>query len=79
MIFMSDCDQVPKVYVFKGSKEVTKDQIMEQMGFFVKRARPATGVVAGVKDGLSQESISRFLLPASECEFAMNSVWFPLS
>lgn len=66
--------QVPKVYVFKGSKEVTKDQIMEQMGFFVKRARPATGVVAGVKDGLSQESISRFLLPASECEFAMNSI-----
>ncbi|KAF7137583.1 hypothetical protein RHSIM_Rhsim07G0044000 [Rhododendron simsii] len=65
---------VPKVYVFKGSKEVTKDQIMEQMGFFVKRARPATGVVAGVRDGLSQESISRFLLPASECEFAMNSI-----
>jgi len=66
--------QVPKVYVFKGSKEVTKDQIMEQMGFFAKRPRPATGVIAGVRDGLSQESISRFLLPASECEFAMNSI-----
>lgn len=66
--------QVPKVYVFNGYKEVTKDQIMEQMGFFVKRPRPATGVIAGVRDGLSQESISRFLLPASECEFAMNSI-----
>ncbi|CAL5382503.1 unnamed protein product [Camellia sinensis] len=66
--------QIPKVYVFKGSKEVTKDQVLEQMNFFAKRPKPATGVIAGVRDGLSQESISRFLLPASECEFAINSI-----
>ncbi|KAG5538885.1 hypothetical protein RHGRI_019432 [Rhododendron griersonianum] len=67
---------VPPVFLFVVDTCVIEeeDQIMEQMGFFVKRARPATGVVAGVKDGLSQESISRFLLPASECEFAMNSI-----
>lgn len=68
--------QIPKVYVFKGSKEVSKDQVLEQMGFFANKLKPTTGVIAGVRDGLSQESISRFLLPASECEFTLNSVWF---
>ncbi|GAA0157830.1 vesicle coat protein [Lithospermum erythrorhizon] len=66
--------QISKVYVFKGSKEVTKDQVLEQMGFFVNKPKPATGVIAGARDGLSQESISRFLLPASECEFTLNSI-----
>ncbi|XP_052169845.1 protein transport protein SEC23-like [Diospyros lotus] len=65
---------IPKVYVFKGSREVTKDQVLEQMGFFAKRPRPATGVIAGVRDGLSQESIGRFLVSASEGEFAINTV-----
>ncbi|KAK9095614.1 hypothetical protein Scep_027083 [Stephania cephalantha] len=65
---------MPKSFVFKGSKEVTKDQILEQMGFFAKKPKPAIGVVAGARDGLSSESIARFLLPASECEFALNSV-----
>ncbi|XP_015062342.1 protein transport protein SEC23-like [Solanum pennellii] len=66
--------QIPKVYVFKGSKEVSKDQVLEQMGFFANKLKPSTGVIAGVRDGLSQESISRFLLPASECEFTLNSI-----
>ncbi|XP_016466434.1 protein transport protein SEC23 C isoform X1 [Nicotiana tabacum] len=66
--------QIPKVYVFKGSKEVSKDQVLEQMGFFANKPKPITGVIAGVRDGLSQESISRFLLPASECEFTLNSI-----
>ncbi|GAB4862048.1 Protein transport protein S23 C [Ancistrocladus abbreviatus] len=65
---------IPKSYVFKGSKECTKDQVMEQLGFFGKKLKPATGVIAGVRDGLSPESISRFLLPASDCGFALNSL-----
>lgn len=65
---------VPKCYVFKGTKEVTKDQILEQMSFFTKSPKPPVGVIAGVRDGLSAESVSRFLLPASECEFVVNSV-----
>ncbi|KAK3006881.1 hypothetical protein RJ639_016393, partial [Escallonia herrerae] len=65
---------IPRVYVFKGSKEVSKDQVLEQMGFLNRRPKPSVGVIAGVRDGLSQESISRFLLPASECEFALNLV-----
>ncbi|KAM0850551.1 hypothetical protein ACQ4PT_053010 [Festuca glaucescens] len=65
---------LPKSYVFRGTKEVTKDQILEQMGFFAGKTKPKTGVIAGARDGLSAESIARFLLPASECEFMLNSV-----
>lgn len=53
---------------------MTKEMILEQMGFFARKPRPAAGVVAGARDGLSVESISRFLLPAAECEFVLNSV-----
>ncbi|KAK1294638.1 Protein transport protein Sec24-like [Acorus calamus] len=51
--------QIPKAYVFKGSKEITKEQILEQMGFFARKPRPGPGVIAGARDGLSVESISR--------------------
>ncbi|CAH1448132.1 unnamed protein product [Lactuca virosa] len=57
-----------------GSKEISKDQVLEQMGFFQKKARPATGSGPGTRDGHLQDNVSRFLLPASECEFAVNSV-----
>ncbi|XP_072978243.1 protein transport protein SEC23 C [Typha angustifolia] len=65
---------LPKSYVFKGTKEVTKEQILEQMCFFTRKPRPTMGVIAGTRDGLSAESIARFLLPASECEFVLNSI-----
>ncbi|KAJ1700628.1 hypothetical protein LUZ63_000407 [Rhynchospora breviuscula] len=65
---------LPKLYVFKGTKEVTKEQILDQMGFFSGKKKPTVGVIAGSRDGLSAESISRFLLPVSECEFVLNSV-----
>lgn len=65
---------LPKSYVFRGTKEVTKDQILEKMGFFAGKTKPTSGVIAGARDGLSAESIARFLLPASECEFMVNSV-----
>ncbi|XP_057981907.1 protein transport protein SEC23 C [Malania oleifera] len=66
--------QIPKTYVFKGSKDMSKDQLLEHMNFFAKKPRPSVGVIAGARDGLSTESISRFLVPASECEFTLNSV-----
>ena len=44
------------------------------MSFFAGKTKPTTGVIAGARDGLSAESIARFLLPASECEFVLNSV-----
>ncbi|KAF7825945.1 protein transport protein SEC23 [Senna tora] len=66
--------QIPKTYVFKGSKDVSRDQLLEQMSFFARKPKPTTGVIAGSRDGLSSESIARFLLPASDCEFTLNSV-----
>ncbi|KAK8492243.1 hypothetical protein V6N13_050353 [Hibiscus sabdariffa] len=65
---------IPKTYVFKGSKDVSKDQLLEQMNFFLIKPKPPTGVIAGARDGLSSESIARFLLPASDCEFSLNSI-----
>jgi len=65
---------LPKSYVFKGTKEVTKEQILDQMSCFAGKTKPTTGVIAGARDGLSTRSIARFLLPASECEFVLNSV-----
>ncbi|XP_010278785.1 PREDICTED: protein transport protein SEC23-like isoform X2 [Nelumbo nucifera] len=67
---------IPKTYVFKGSKEISQDQILEHMKFFAKKPKPITGVTSasGPRDGLTAESIARFLLPASECEFALTSV-----
>ncbi|KAL6130401.1 hypothetical protein ACLB2K_068780 [Fragaria x ananassa] len=65
---------IPKTYVFKGSKEVNKEQLLEQMSFFLNKPKPTTGVIAGPRDGLSAQSIARFLLPASDCEFTLNSV-----
>lgn len=67
---------MPKSYVFKGSKEYTKEQLLDQMCFFAGKPRPNVGVIAGPRDGLSSESVGRFLLPASECEFVLNSVKF---
>ncbi|KAL5549624.1 hypothetical protein UlMin_004855 [Ulmus minor] len=66
--------QIPKTYVFKGSKDVSKDQLLDHLNFFDKKPKPPTGVIAGARDGLSKESIARFLLPASECEFTLNSM-----
>ncbi|KAJ4727362.1 Protein transport protein SEC23 [Melia azedarach] len=66
--------QIPKTYVFKGAKDVSKEQLLEQLNFFLKKPKPSTGVIAGVRDGLSSETIARFLLPASDCEFTLNSV-----
>lgn len=65
---------IPKSYVFKGSKEVTKEQLMEQLNFYSKKPIAPSGVIAGVRDGLSSQTIARFLMPASDCEFALDSL-----
>ena len=64
-----------KTYVFKGSKDVSKDQFLEHMTFFAKKPKPTASVIADAKDGLSTDAIACFLLPASECEFALNLVF----
>lgn len=71
--------ECPKMYIFRGTKEVGKQQLVDQLGLGLAPAGvQRTGGVQGVsgvpKDGVSQENISRFLLPVSECEFALTSV-----
>ncbi|KAG2320230.1 hypothetical protein Bca4012_053455 [Brassica carinata] len=61
-----------KVYVFRGDKEISKDGILEQLGLGGASGRRAhAGGFAVGRDG---SGVSRFLLPASECEFTIDSL-----
>ncbi|CAN8283813.1 unnamed protein product [Cochlearia groenlandica] len=63
-----------KSYFFNGNKDCTKDHLLDQLSFFVKSPKPSSGVIAGARDGLSSDDISRFLLPVSDCQFTLHSV-----
>lgn len=68
-----------KVYVFRGTKEITKEQILDQLGLSVSAQRGAAGYtpksVQNAVGGVNNFSaIHRFLLPASDCEFTIDSV-----
>ncbi|KAJ6315100.1 hypothetical protein OIU78_018564 [Salix suchowensis] len=66
-----------KVYVFRGTKEISKDQVMEQLGIGVagRRNVPGAGGYQQQKGMHMQNSgVTRFLLPASDCEFTLNSL-----
>lgn len=67
-----------KVYVFRGSKEISKEQVLEQLGLGVlgRRPGPVGGVYQpkGVQNGFPNAGVTRFLLPASDCEYTLNTV-----
>eukprot|EP00249_Psilotum_nudum_P023949 c29037_g1_i2 orf=226-2505(+) len=63
--------EIPKSYLFKGSKDVTKEHILDQLGLITPGQQK---LVTGVRDGLSAKSISRFLLPAVDCEFILSAL-----
>ena len=71
-----------KVYVFRGSKEMTKDQVLDQLGLGgVAGGRrvggaPGQGFQKGVVQGggFPNNGISRFLLPASDGAYIIQSV-----
>ncbi|KAJ4969061.1 hypothetical protein NE237_015762 [Protea cynaroides] len=64
-----------KVYVFRGTKEITKDQVLDQLGLSAAVHRPAPGYPKGAQQGLINSAlINRFLLPAYECEFSVNTL-----
>ncbi|XP_042516474.1 protein transport protein SEC23-like [Macadamia integrifolia] len=64
-----------KVYVFRGSKEISKDQVLDQLGLSASMHRPAPGYPKGGHQGLINSAlVNRFLLPASECEYTLNSL-----
>ena len=68
--------QCPKVYVFRGGKEISKNQILDQLGLAptggsVQRGAGGPGVGPG---GVVTGGVNRFLLPVSECEFTLAGV-----
>ncbi|KHN24039.1 Protein transport protein Sec23A [Glycine soja] len=64
-----------KVYVFRGSKEIPAEQILDQLGLSAAGRRPQKGApgIAGA-GGFPNSGITRFLLPASECEYTLNAL-----
>ncbi|ESW35788.1 hypothetical protein PHAVU_001G264700 [Phaseolus vulgaris] len=66
-----------KVYVFRGSKEIPADQVLDQLGLSTAGRRPhktPAGVPGASVGGLPSSGITRFLLPASECEYTLNAL-----
>lgn len=69
--------EMSKVYVFRGSKEITKEQVLEHLGLGVSARR--TGGVGYQKvapNAFPNSGITRFLLPASDCEYTLNAVGY---
>lgn len=76
---------ISKLYVFRGTKEISKDQILDQLGLssagrgFVKGAVQPGGLQQQQQqlqqhNLMGSSSVNRFLLPASECEFTLNAL-----
>lgn len=78
-----------KVYIFRGSKEITKDQVLDQLGLGPSSRRAGGPGPAGagpggyprggqqvMQNGLPGSGVNRFLLPASDCEYSLNAVSF---
>ncbi|GAV58984.1 Gelsolin domain-containing protein/zf-Sec23_Sec24 domain-containing protein/Sec23_trunk domain-containing protein/Sec23_helical domain-containing protein/Sec23_BS domain-containing protein [Cephalotus follicularis] len=73
-----------KVYVFRGTKEISKEQVLEQLGLGGGGGRRNTGpgggfpkaAAAPLQNGFPtpNSGVTRFLLPASECEYTLNSL-----
>ncbi|OIV89792.1 hypothetical protein TanjilG_31378 [Lupinus angustifolius] len=71
--------EMSKVYVFRGNKEIGKDQILEQLGLGGGAVRrPAAGFQKGIPGhgggGFGVSNVTRFLLPASDCEYTLNTL-----
>merc|ERR1719446_1739809 len=56
---------MPKSYAFRGKKDVSAQQVSYQLGFAVRNDPRGNAASAGAR---------RFLLPISECEWAMNMI-----
>lgn len=68
--------ELPKSYIFRGSKDISKEAILEQLGlspsgrsFQLKGQQPN-----GVHGGTFVSGVNRFLLPQAECEYTLGAV-----
>ncbi|RDX83177.1 hypothetical protein CR513_35945, partial [Mucuna pruriens] len=60
-----------KVYVFRGSKEIPPEQVLDQLALSSSGRRPHK---PGPATGFPNSAITRFLLPASDCEYTLNAL-----
>lgn len=58
----ADC---PKSYVFRGDKEMNSKMVQDQLGIITSNDPLQKG---------DSQTLMRFLVPVSECEFALNSI-----
>lgn len=63
----ADC---PKSYVFRGDKEYTSQKVQDMLNIAPTRGGPGQQAQPGGR----QSAIGRYLLPASECTFALEQV-----
>ncbi|KAK5793748.1 Protein transport SEC23 [Gossypium arboreum] len=63
-----------KVYVFRGSKEISKEQVLEQLGLGSAGRRPTVGYLKVLQNGYTNTGVNRFLLPASDCEYTLDTL-----
>ncbi|KAB1213494.1 Protein transport protein SEC23 [Morella rubra] len=64
-----------KVYVFRGNKEISKEQVLEQLGLGVSARRTGgTSYQKGMPNGFPNLGVTRFLLPAADCEYTLNAL-----
>ncbi|KAG9446023.1 hypothetical protein H6P81_012151 [Aristolochia fimbriata] len=62
-----------KVYVFRGNKELTKEQILDQLGLSAGQRGPGKAM-PGAAAMSYHGNVNRFLLPAADCEYTLNSL-----
>lgn len=66
-----------KVYVFRGNKEISKEQVLEQLGLGISARRTGgPGYQKGLPNAFPDSGVARFLLPAGDCEYTLNAVGF---
>lgn len=67
MVFLHELgfSHCPKAYVFKGDGNLTPKEIQEQLGLNLSSDPLNKG---------DSSALKRFLVPVSECEFALNSI-----
>lgn len=63
--------EVPKAYLFRGTKETTAQEVAKMLGLGVVQLKRPAGM-PGASAGTA--GIGRFLLPYSECDYTLESI-----